>query len=419
MAILIIYLQDTDKLHNIVSNILRPCLNDPSDDIVSTTQDGILLCVAFRLAMADLNHVFQSTTMELIDNCQMFDIPTDKKNVTNQCQNSTLMQGSHSDSSETPFSDGLVVILMQKLKTCHYLLPFVISSVIKSAPFYEETTKESISCTNTLDDTDVGNSRICLANIDQILNLLFESKQIATENVEKLHEYLSREWYEPWFQLNWISDILLVSMTESSSHIPVPTELCPHPVHILHEQEENEQSSLSYDHVCLDNLVLTYISFFRDLTCALGQEHTQKFVISKFESKLPMLSISSEEGNKNNVEFQANEVGSAIYSSSILPIYALGILCNFQTGSELSNTIRRWSTICCLQGLSTQPIVFSIHYILKIERSKNRTDEKDEWYSEVRDALSEMAWSLLVHSNAKVRIFSGVVLDLLASCGTY
>ena len=71
--------------------------------------------------MADLNHVFQSTTMELIDNCQMFDIPTDKKNVTNQCQNSTLMQGSHSDSSETPFSDGLVVILMQKLKTCHYL----------------------------------------------------------------------------------------------------------------------------------------------------------------------------------------------------------------------------------------------------------------------------------------------------------
>ena len=134
---LIIYLKDTDKLHNVISNILNPCLSDLSDEIVATAQEGLLLCVAFRLAMADLNHLLQSTLNDLNKDFQMRETPDNK--VASQTMTSNIHQGSHVESiSSNAFSDGLNVILSHKLKTCQNLLPFVISCVIKSAPFYEE-----------------------------------------------------------------------------------------------------------------------------------------------------------------------------------------------------------------------------------------------------------------------------------------
>ena len=40
-------------------------------------------------------------------------------------------------------------------------------------------------------------------------------------------------------------------------------------------------------------------------------------------------------------------------------------------------------------------------------------EESDELH-DLRDAVSEMAWSLVVHSTTKLRCFSGTILALLA-----
>ena len=92
LGILILYLNDTDKLHNVIPNVLRPCLNDSSDDIVVTTQNGLLLCVAFRLAMADLNHLFQSIANELTKSCEMLE-PINQVDANKQINQPTIHQG--------------------------------------------------------------------------------------------------------------------------------------------------------------------------------------------------------------------------------------------------------------------------------------------------------------------------------------
>ena len=147
----------------------------------------------------------------------------------------------------------------------------------------------------------------------------------------------------------------------------------------------------------------------------LGQDYSNKYVVSKIEEKLVMLSTSSEECISTNSEPNVNE-DDEIYSSAILPIYILGVLSNFQTGSHLARTLGKWCILYCLKGFPSHPMIFVINYILKMGRPKNQ-NKNDEWYSEIRDSLSEMAWTLLVHSSPKVRIFSGVILDILASCG--
>ena len=137
---------------------------------------------------------------------------------------------------------------------------------------------------------------------------------------------------------------------------------------------------------------------------------------SQFEEKLFKLSTSSDTSALNNVEASTNENKEVVFESALLPIYALGVLTNFQTASQLANTISKWCIKYCQEGFSTHPLVFTIHYILKLNRPKMQL-QNEEWYSEIRDALSEMAWTLLVHTSAKVRVFSGVILDILASCG--
>ena len=413
LGILILYLNDTDKLHNVIPNVLRPCLNDSSDDIVVTTQNGLLLCVAFRLAMADLNHLFQSIANDLTKSCEMLK-PMNQVDANKQINQPTIHQGNnHSESSSNnAFSEGLNVVLLHKLKTCQYLLPFVISCVIKSAPFYEKQEMiQDLSDIPFCFDSNTNSDRQhgCMVNMDTILPLQFKSVKDAMNYVKLLQEYLSREWYEPWFELTWISDVLLVSMIQSASQIPVPGELGCDSYLKADFKKDNFQ-------VNQDTLILEYISFFRELCFMLGKDYSNKSIIPKFEEKLLTPSTSSDSSVSANIEASKNDNKNISFTSALLPVYALGVLSNFQTASQLANTICKWCIKHCQEGLSTQPLVFTIHYILKLDRPKIQL-QNEEWYSEIRDTLSEMAWTLLVHTSAKVRVFSGVILDILAAGG--
>merc|ERR1719511_333949 len=119
--------------------------------------------------------------------------------------------------------------------------------------------------------------------MDTILPLQFKSENDTMNHVKMLQEYLAREWYEPWFEITWISDVLLVSMIQSASQVPVPGELCCDSSAYANLKKENNQISQ-------DTLILEYISFFRELTYVLGEDYNSKYVIPKFEEKLLVVS---------------------------------------------------------------------------------------------------------------------------------
>ncbi len=73
-----------------------------------------------------------------------------------------------------------------------------------------------------------------------------------------------------------------------------------------------------------------------------------------------------------------------------------------------SDTLRRWSVLYCLSGWSPDPIVFALKNMFL------KHDEESDDLHDFRDAVSEMAWSLVVHSTTKLRCFSGTILTLLA-----
>jgi hypothetical protein len=95
------------------------------------------------------------------------------------------------------------------------------------------------------------------------------------------------------------------------------------------------------------------------------------------------------------------------------PVFEWWIKNTFQKNDKLfflfqSDTLRRWSVLYCLSRWSTDPIVFSLFILFLIHE-----EESDELH-DLRDAISEMAWSLVVHSTMKLRCFSGTILALLA-----
>lgn len=73
-----------------------------------------------------------------------------------------------------------------------------------------------------------------------------------------------------------------------------------------------------------------------------------------------------------------------------------------------ADILRRWSVIYCLSNWPTEVIVFTLkNHFLRLE------SESDELH-DFRDAVSEMAWSLVVHSTTRLRCFAGTILCLLA-----
>ena len=406
------YLKDADKLKLIIPNILRPCLSDPSDEIVTATQNGLLLSIAYRASMLDLNDLLLSTLNELNDSCLLLE-HSDKK-PTAQVLNST----SHSDLQNSVFTGGQDLMVMYKLGACQNLLPFVISSVIKSSPVYHEM-KDYIH------ESDPAMAQpnyhpTALVTSDHLLSMLFETQQNAIQCIEELQKYLAREWYEPWSQLTWISEVFLGLSIESASKIPVPVNLCcdtSHKMHNITSRSYNSADTKDEIHDCLeDSLILKFVDFFRELVLILGPSYTDRNIISKFEDRLPLINYSETTFDQTNDDLKSN---LNVYSSALLPIYFLGVLKNLQpdaNAGQMVEIIRKWCIIYCLQGLPKHPLLFSIQHILIIEQSRQHY-ENDAWHSDIRDALSEMAWSLVVHSSPKIRAFSGVILDILASCG--
>ena len=98
-------------------------------------------------------------------------------------------------------------IMLSKLETVSILIPFLIFSVIKSAPLPVEPPPSS--------HEKMG------GKMNQDFLFLLLSATGEHWKLEELREYLCREWYEPWPQLDWISKSLVPNLLNCISKVPI------------------------------------------------------------------------------------------------------------------------------------------------------------------------------------------------------
>ncbi len=143
-------------------------------------------------------------------------------------------------------------IVLGKLDTISILIPFVIYSVILSSPLGDT----SASRPSVIDDKNEDFLYLLLAASDE------QWKSIG------LREYLSREWYEPWPQLEWVSKSLLTHLVDSVSKVPIISGC--------------------------EKIVLKFASVFRKIASYLGPGFATSNLIPAFKTALPLLDGNSD-----------------------------------------------------------------------------------------------------------------------------
>lgn len=96
------------------------------------------------------------------------------------------------------------------MRTLERLLPFVLFSVVKSAP--------------QLDPVELGGGGGGgEAEVQRPLTLgvLFGGQEAAEAALARAQELLSREWFEPWPQLQWLRDFFFRELASAAYKIPM------------------------------------------------------------------------------------------------------------------------------------------------------------------------------------------------------
>ena len=114
--------------------------------------------------------------------------------------------------------------------------------------------------------------------------------------LEGLQDHLGREWYEPWPQLEWISNSLIPDLLKCIAKVP-----------IFHK-----------------NIVLKFATLFRTISFYFGSGFVQSQLIPAFKKTLPLLDSKSDAITVDN--FQAQTDLFIYTQSGLVPTYFLGVL---------------------------------------------------------------------------------------------
>lgn len=325
LAVLVLYLEDEIKFESLW-NLVIALLKDPEGDIVLITQDTLLLSMAhFSMNLGTLETVI--------------------------CEDRLLDFDKHCDLAEEEKS-----ALESRMLTLKKLLPFVIYSVMTSAPQIKENVVEETSEEDILDDRCSIDLEILLGSSRKYLNLL-----------RQVQEILGKEWYESWSQLEWISNNLLAKLASCSFRIPM----------------------LDMDH---DRLTDDFISLVQDLVLAFGPKFAKDKLSPHFER---FINLSFEDSN-------SKEEGAVLSDQILLPIYSLGLLRHVCTPLEIAETLKKWILFHVISGHNTSSLTFILDHL---GRSSIH-----------QDPLAETAWQLVVHQTPKVRCFASKYLNVMSRC---
>ena len=319
LSLLVLHLTEDANKHELIAEMLKTLLNDPSDEIVNIVQDQFLPAVLKWYFDKDFStlDIVQARLDEFASYCD------------------------HMDHIGTP-------ILMQKIQTLRLILPFILALLIKNMP---ESPKP---------DSDVES--------DDLIEMILEGH--SDKNLGDLKAVLQKEWYESWKTLEWLKSEWLTIVIQALAQVPGPLDI---------------------------KVIEAFSELFKDHFDYLGPNFVRDHLAPKFNQYLPPPTMLEAQQ-----EFSAQEIKT--YQSCLLPVFVQGVLVKIDTPTDIADKLQDLAISYCTNPvLKSWPISTSIQVLV--------LNHSDPGY---RDAIAEMAWTLLVHPESSVKMIASMTLESLA-----
>ena len=321
LSILVLYLRQDSNKQELISEMLKTMLQDPSQEIVQVVQGQFLQSVLKWYLDNDfeITDLLESQLQELSTYCDLME-----------------------DLEETDNSK-----IIQKIKTVTKVFPFMIATLIKTMP--------------NSDKIDIPE------HDNELLKMILEGH--TDNNLSDLKAMFQKEWYESWKSLEWFKTTWIIIVIQSLAKVPGPTDKL-----IIEAFEELFDTHVNY----------------------LGNQFVRDHISPKFKQYLPPPMLDTQP------EFSVQEVQT--YQSCLVPVYVQGVLAKVDPPTDLADKIQDLAIAYCTNpALNSWPISTSIQSII--------SQNLDPGY---RDAIAEMAWTLLVHPASGVKIMASLTLQYLA-----
>lgn len=378
MSVLVLYLQDDQKINLVLPKLIRETLRN-DEELGAKIQSGLLLSFARCCA--------PKTLMAFVEDFVVFggggsDLPTNN--------------------------------LATNLSTLSNLLPFVISTVITEAPFYVRRSADDCFEADKESDENSGNRN---SNIMQLLMGDFQ------ETLAKLDECMTS--FDKWPALAWLDSKVIDPLIELASKAPASS---------LHHQRQITLNLVSIFREIATVFGPRFLGakFENKMTPLLTDEDPDDGEESKVTdlsstALIPAYFLGAMRGRRaaghgaRTTDLLHRAILRVCTSSTTAPppppnndaglIFTLShMLVEYRhpTNGHLS---------CCLSPddqQQQQPISIEDEDETK---SINQSAGGSESLQVSTNALCEMAWSLVVHPDPAVKCFAGKTLDILASSG--
>ena len=245
-------------------------------------------------------------------------------------------------------------VIFSLLSALKAVCPFILALLIDSAPITDEV---PITTNTFLSSPDI-------ANVIDELGLILGTKEKAKIGLCKIRQYMSKEWYKSWSELDYFTKTFLPSLVEPLCYIDPSSE----------------------------SLIQAYITLFLNLSLSLGHNVTSSHITPLFLSKL-----NADDGGIDQIR-----EGKSGLTSAILVVYTVAILASREESignGELQDFLARQTSILSLCGAPLDTLESCIINLL----SRPNTEES------VLGAL----WSCVVHKSTSVRMVSASLWGLL------
>jgi hypothetical protein len=330
LGLLILHLKDDTK-SDLVVEMMSTLLKDPSEQIISTVHDNLLPSVAkWLFDLQRLEKLSEERLNDLVQHCELLEDLDEAPNIQ---------------------SSSLGTVVEDKIKTVHILLPFVISSVIRSSPVAKNGPEEQP------------------ANNIKLLSAILATNDVQRQLTD-LKEIFQREWYESWSGLNWFKVEWLGQIVLAISKVPGVQGSKP--------------------------IVDVFTNLIQDHVDYMGDAFTRQNICPRFNQYLPHVHNSPQ-----SEPFSLQEVKR--FESCLVPVYVQGVLAKLESPGEIADKLQNLAIMFCESEWRIWAITKAIEQTIYLNQDGGN-----------RDAIAEMGWALVVHSSPKVKAMAGITLQHLA-----
>ncbi|XP_042232742.1 RAB11-binding protein RELCH homolog isoform X1 [Homarus americanus] len=344
LSLLVTFLDDRDKLPVLVDTLLY-CLEN-----VGTTADMSPHATLDPSMLATRSQASPSAMDLFIASLAMWAVETNRLNLI-------------LDPLLAKLSHLVVHYKQQQVQTSPQVLGqesiiSVIEALIKILPFILATLINSVPAVDDLDKTVTSLTSLSACSALEELQVIIGDKAKAEAGLTKLHQYVSKEWFKSWKELEYVTNEFLPAIVDVLSHID--TSAVP--------------------------VIQAFIRLFTQLPVCFGPHITASSITPIFMKHLSI----------DDSALETVRLGNTGLTSSLVVVYIVALLASNQGYSdrpgELEGFLTRHISILSLCRAQPDALYVTVSTLLQLERNQ--------------ESVLGALWSCVVHKSNMVRACS-------------